>query len=243
MSERLGSDIWLSFCADLAGGRSANIHMTDETKTHLNEVEAAIHEAKRLLAKHEYADELRNVLVIGFIDQMIEHHESMLALIRSGKTGSAFALARSVFESMYRGLWINLCASDAQITEFEKKDELPLTMGQMAKAIDTTTSDPADPHQFFSDLKSRGWSGLCSYTHTGLLQLGSRFTGHNVEPAYKDAEIVEITSTTTTCVLLSVGRFLVTQNHADDAKAAEALIETYGKAAEQALQAQQPNQA
>ena len=214
--------------------------MIEETKAHLDQVEGAIQEAKRLLAKHGYADELRNVLVIGFIDQMIEHHESMLLLIRSGKVGSAFALARSVFESMYRGLWINLCATDAQITDFEKNDGLPLTMAQMAKAIDTATSDPADPHQFFSDLKSRGWSGLCSYTHTGLLQLGRRFTGHNVEPAYKDGEIVEITNSTTTCVLLLVGRFLVTQNHADDAKAAESLIETYGKAADRAAQPNAP---
>ena len=100
--------------------------MTDATKAHLNQVEAATQRVKELLATHGYADDLRNVLVIGFIDQMVEHHESMLLLIRNGKNGSAFALARSIFESMYRALWINLCATDAQISTFERNDELPL---------------------------------------------------------------------------------------------------------------------
>lgn len=71
-------------------------------------------------------------MVIAFIDQMIEHHESMLLLIRNGKVGSAFSLARSIFDSMFRGLWIGLFATDAQIADFEKKDELPLGMKAMA---------------------------------------------------------------------------------------------------------------
>jgi len=45
--------------------------------------------------------------VIGFIDQIIEHHESMLLLLRNGRTGSAFDLASSVVEGVYRGMWIN----------------------------------------------------------------------------------------------------------------------------------------
>ena len=37
--------------------------------------------------------------VVGLVDQMIEHHEAILQLIRSGKVGSAFALAGSMFEA------------------------------------------------------------------------------------------------------------------------------------------------
>jgi hypothetical protein len=175
-------------------------------------------------------------MVIAFIDQMIEHHESMLLLIRNGKVGSAFSLARSIFESMYRGLWIGLCATNDQLQHFEQNDELPLGMHAMAEAIDTATSDPADPHHFFADLKARGWSALCSYTHTGLLQLGRRFTGQSVQPSYSEAETLEVTTSTTTCVLLLVGRFLAMQSQAQDSKAAEALIETYGQAAPRAAQ-------
>src|SRR5436190_24356727 len=61
--------------------------MTEETAKHLTQVEKARQQVSRLLAKHGYPDELRNVLVIGFIDEMVEHHESMLLLIRNGKNG------------------------------------------------------------------------------------------------------------------------------------------------------------
>ena len=37
---------------------------------------------------------------------------------------------------MYRGRWLNFCATDAQVEQFERKDELPLTMAEMADAID-----------------------------------------------------------------------------------------------------------
>jgi hypothetical protein len=57
--------------------------MTPETREHLQHCEAAIQEAKRLLAIHGYPDDLRTVMVIGFITQLVEHHEAMLLLIRA----------------------------------------------------------------------------------------------------------------------------------------------------------------
>ncbi|HET9183497.1 MAG TPA: hypothetical protein VFP59_15280 [Candidatus Angelobacter sp.] len=202
--------------------------VTEETIRHLNRVEQVIEQTKGVLARHGFPDDLRTVMVIGFITQMIEHHEAMLLLVRNEKVGSAFALARSVFESMYRGLWINACATNEQIAAFEQDDELPVNMTQMARAID-------ELHQaqgFFTDLKNRGWAGLCSYTHTGLLQLGRRFTDDNVGPSYRDGEIFEVTTTVTTCILLLVGRFLIVQNHGDDSREVEALNRTYGPVAQ-----------
>lgn len=111
---------------------------------------------------------------------------------------------------------------------FEQDDELPVNMTQMARAIDEIHRAQG----FFTDLKDRGWAALCSYTHTGLLQLGRRFTAENVEPSYSDAEIFEVTTTVTTCILLLVGRFLVLQNHVDDSREVEALIHTYGPVAQ-----------
>jgi hypothetical protein len=200
--------------------------MKPETTEHLNKVERAIQKAKRLLANHGYPDTLRTVVVIGFIDQMIEHHESMLLLVRNGKIGSAFVLARSIFESAYRGVWVNFCATDAEIQHFEQHDELPVNMPQMASAID----EKYRAHDFFQDLKNRAWPALCSYTHTGLLQLGRRFTGHNVQPDYSEDEIFEATTAVTTCIVLLVGKFLAVQNHTEECRAAEALTGTYGRA-------------
>jgi len=203
--------------------------MTPEMTEHLIKVEAAIQGVKPLLARHPYPADLRTLLVIGFIAQMIEHHEGMLLLIRNDTVGSACVLARSIFESMYRGLWINFGASDEQIRAFERDDHLPIKMPGMARAIDETYH--ADG--LYEALLNRCWRALCSYTHTGLLQLGRRFTGQNVEPSYTDAEIEEATTTVTTCILLLVGRFFAAQNYAAERAETEALIATYGLAVHQ----------
>jgi hypothetical protein len=212
--------------------------MSPETTEHLNQVEAAVREAKRLLAIHGYTDDLRTVLVIGFITQTIEHHEAMLLLIRGEKVGSAFALARSLVEGMYRGLWINFVATDIEVTRFERRDDIGLSMTELACAIDGAYH----AEQFFEGFKTRSWDALNSYAHTGLLQLGRRFREHNVEPAYSDREIYEVATTVTTCVLILAGKFLAVQNHPDECRAVEELIETYGEAARRAARQQAANQ-
>ncbi len=92
--------------------------MTEETERHLKSLEVPIAAATRVLAQHAYADVLRNVVVSGLIDQLLEHHDSIFLLVRAEKIGSAFALARTVFEGMYRGLWLNFCATNEQIQEY-----------------------------------------------------------------------------------------------------------------------------
>ncbi len=213
--------------------------MKAETAKHLDQVEAAVRQARSVFVKFPHIDTLRNIIVIGLIDQMIEHHESMVMLIRTGKSGSAFALSRSIFESMFRGVWFALCATDDQLKYFEDNDELPfdssgkrMNMTTIATAIDAATgadlTDPSD--QFFKDLKDRGWKALCSYTHSGLLQLGRRFVGHSVQPGtgYTDEEIVEITTSSTTCVLILIDRFLAIEADDEGSRSVMALISTYG---------------
>lgn len=202
--------------------------MKSETEEHLKKVEGAIAEANHILAQHDYPDQSRTVIVIGLLATMIEHHRAMLLLSRNGRIGSAFALARSIVESMYRGMWINVCASDAQIQAFEADDKFPVNMPDMAKAID----EAYRAHGFFEDLRNRGWAALCSYTHSGMLQLGRRFREHRVQPNYADAEIYEATTTVTTCILILAGKFLAVHNHGDESKAVEALVGHYGAAAQ-----------
>jgi uncharacterized protein DUF6988 len=157
--------------------------MTPETIEHLCQVEKAIEKPKAILSWQGYPDDRRTVITIAMVDQLIEHHGAILLLIRSGKVGSAFALARPVIEGMYRGLWINFCATDEQLQKFDETDELPLTMKELADEIDTKYL--ADG--FFANLKQRSWKALCSYAHNGMLQLARRFTGHQLKPAYTEA--------------------------------------------------------
>jgi len=201
--------------------------MKTETEEHLKKVEGAVAQANHILAQHDYPDNSRTVIVIGLLATMIEHHRAMLLLIRNARVGSAFTLARSIVESMYRGMWINGCATDQQIQAFEADDKFPVNMPDMAKAID----EAYRAHGFFENLRERGWAALCSYTHSGMLQLGRRFREHKVQPNYDDREIYEATTTVTTCILLLAGKFLAYQNHVAECRAVEALVGIYGPAA------------
>jgi hypothetical protein len=206
--------------------------MTAETVEHLCQVEVPIKNAKAILSQHGYSDDKRTVMTIAMIDQLIEHHGAILLLIRSGKVGSAFALARPCVEGMYRGLWINFCATDEQLQEFDETDEMPHNMKELADEIDAEYLGEG----FFADLKKRSWNALCSYAHNGMLQLGRRFTGHLLKPAYSDGEIYEVTTSTTTVILALISKFLAVQNHVESSKATEQLVESYGPAAKQPAQ-------
>src|SRR5215472_2810237 len=104
---------------------------TPELIEHLGEVEVAVERLKTLLNPHHYPDDLRTLILAGTIDQLIEHHAAVLLLVRSEKVGSAFALSRSIIEGMYRGLWLNFCATNDEVKTFEREDKLPLKMNSI----------------------------------------------------------------------------------------------------------------
>lgn len=200
--------------------------MESETKEHLKRVESAIQAARAIIGTHRYPDDIRSVIVMGLIDQMREYHESLLLLIRSGFAGSAFVLTRGIFESLYRGLWFNACATDSEVEQFEMHDKFPrgLTMQEMAKAIDGKYQGG----NFFQDFANTFWGPLCSYTHTGMLQLGQRFNEDKVEGVYSDGQISAVTTIATNCFLILASRFLAAQNHPEESNAVEQLKHTYG---------------
>ena len=123
--------------------------------------------------------DLRTIPVGGLVIQVIEHHEAMLLLIRNGKNGSAFALARSIFKSMFRGMRFQLCATDAQLQYFEQNDELPpdasgkqMNMAKMAISVRSRVGSFQNPPEsylrksFF--LKSRESGFLAFHRHLFL---------------------------------------------------------------------------
>jgi hypothetical protein len=197
-------------------------------KAHLIKCEKAVQSAKPIIGNFEFPDDYRTTTLIGFVSVLVEHQEAFLLLIMHRLSGSAFALVRPVVEGMYRALWLNVCATDQQLKKFNEKDEIDLTLAQMADAI-----DPAhNTGDFFSDFKKRSWKALNSYTHTGMLQIGRRFKGHEVVNDYSDEEIYEVATVVTTCVLLVISRFLAKQGKADAAKEIDALIVTFGPLAD-----------
>lgn len=99
----------------------------------------------------------------------------------------AFALARIMYEAYIRGTWFLHCASDEQISDFIKKDEIEINIGKMILEIEKT-------EEFFeSDILSRSkkahWNTLCSFTHSGYAQLSRYFNPKELFANYHDEDI------------------------------------------------------
>jgi hypothetical protein len=201
--------------------------MTNELKEHLIRCEKAIQSTKPILAKHGFPGDYRTVTVIGFISVLIEHQESVLLLVMHDKAGSASALVRPIVEGAFRGLWINLPATDEEVKKFNQKDKIDLEFGELATVLDTAYG----VGDFFRDFKTRTWKHLNSYTHGGMHQIGRRFVKHEVANNYSEDEIYEMTTTVTTMVLILVSFFLKKQGHVDLGDEVQALVETYGPVA------------
>ncbi len=202
--------------------------LTQKLKEHLARCEKAMQSAKPILAKPHFPTDNRTLTVIGFVSMLIEHQESLLVLVMHEKTGSAFALARPIVEGAYRGMWLNLPATDDEVKKFNEKDQIDLGFGDIAKKLDAAygTGD------FFENLKTRSWKALNSYTHGGMLQIGRRFTNNELVSNYSDAEIYEICSAVTTVVLVLVSVLLKKHGNRDLALEIDALVETYGPVAD-----------
>jgi hypothetical protein len=202
--------------------------MTNELKAHLIRCEKAVQSIKPILARHGFPDDYRTVTVIGFMSVLIEHQESILLLVMHNNAGSASALVRPIVEGAYRGLWINLPATDEEIEKFNQQDKIALGFGELATALDTAYG----MGDFFQDFKTRTWKHLNSYTHGGMHQIGRRFVKHEVANNYSEGEIYEMTTTVTTMVVLLVSFFLKRQGHLDSGDEVQALLETYGPVAD-----------
>ena len=198
--------------------------MTNELRAHLIRCEKAMRSAKPILGGHSFPDDRRTFTVIGFISVLIELQESILLLVLYDKPGSAAALLRTVVESAYRALWVNLPASDAEIEKFNQKDKIDLGFGEIAEAVD----DAYSTADFFRGFKDRAWKHLNSYTHVGMHQIGRRFVKHEVANNYSEEEIYEFTTMSTTLALLPISSFLKTHGHVDSGDRVQALMEAYG---------------
>jgi len=210
--------------------------MTNELREHLKQVESAIQNAKPILEKHaaDYdMQDKRTLTVLCFISLMFEHHESILALLALDKVGSAFALARSVVEGVYRGLWINSGATGEAVERFARNDEIDLGMTALAQANDETYKLGKNG-DFFRDFKKRSWDALNSYTHAGIMQLARRFSEHEFKPDYTEKQVVQITNALTTLILVLAAYFLTVrgQKFIEAAEAIDKLTQTYGPLAE-----------
>lgn len=173
----------------------------------------------------EYKDDTRLMVLLAYVDLAIEHHEAIGLLFRRKLHGSAFSLTRVVFEILFCAHWVAKCASDKDLEKiaFKGNFEFP-PMGVIVKNVDTAFGTDG----FFEEIKKKGWKGMNSYTHSGLLQLAKRFKESKVAPNYSDEAIIETVDAITAALLL-LGRLLAAAvGRAGEVAKLDKLMEDFG---------------
>jgi hypothetical protein len=162
----------------------------------------------------------RVLLSVGCLDQAIEHHLAICCLLKSKVNGSAFALVRLIFESYVRGVWLKNCASETQLSQFQN-DKLKPSFGDLVSSIETLEDFQSG---VIGKLKKSAWSAMNSYTHTGFQQASRRFGKELIEPAYTDAEVIEVLKISGSFALLSFQQIAAEGNRLDFAQEANELL-------------------
>jgi hypothetical protein len=130
----------------------------------------------------------RNDLVYAYLSIALEHQHAICNLMSANLIGSALALLRLQLEASFRGLWIQLVASDVQVNELAQGGKEPFPQFKWMAAELEAAYSAGDWLSNFIDY----WSTLNGFTHSGLEQLGRRFRddGH-IGPNYPDEMVAE----------------------------------------------------
>ncbi len=168
---------------------------------------------RQLFQRHEYPRETKSLLLRAYVDIALEHHEAIWVLAKAKLNGSAFAMVRLVFDAMFRALWINKVATEQQI-EQAIDDKLGFRISKILDEIkEGYFSDrPPEEAELFGKILQflkEAWGPMCSFTHSGALQIRRRFTGDELKPNYDDAAIVEALNLVTIALLLLMHMFFV----------------------------------
>ena len=136
----------------------------------------------------EISPDDRTRISAACLDIALEHQKAIVLLIANKLFGTAFSLARILFEAYIRGLWLYKCATDKELDDF-KKDKLKKQFDAMIKEIER---QDGFEEGILSKAKSANWKAMNSYTHSGFFQVARRNKDETIEPNYANGEILEV---------------------------------------------------
>ena len=148
----------------------------------------------------------------------MEHHASIIWLLMHDLNASAFAILRLEFEAYVRASWMRECATGLWFKKFASDSEFP-KIGTLVEQLERTEMFR---EKVISVFKENSWSNLCSYTHTGSLQIQRWITESSISPNYSDPEIAEAISCANAFGLLAA---VGTSRLADDSELGLRLLE------------------
>lgn len=154
----------------------------------IDKSEALIQWTDKKIDGLEISSDERTRVSAACLDVALEHQKAIVLLVTKKLYGSAFSLARLIFEAYVRGLWLGTCASELEIENY-KKDKLEKTFATLIQEVEQIDGFNEG---ILSKAKSKSWSSMNSYTHSGFLQSVRRNKTNTIEPNYNTDEIIEI---------------------------------------------------
>jgi hypothetical protein len=130
------------------------------------------------------ADE-KSMLASGCLDVTLEHQAAIALLFQAGLHGSMFSLLRVLNESVARGMWLNLCASPAEVAKF-KQGKIDKDFGQLIADVEAHIGIQSP---VLSNLKASAWKAFNGFTHTGFNQVARRHDGGQLVGNYPEEEV------------------------------------------------------
>jgi uncharacterized protein DUF6988 len=161
--------------------------VTNVVNKHVAQSEDLIIWLDRFIERLSIPTNDRAVIVACCLDVALEHHKSIVLTTTESYYGSAFALIRLEFEAYVRGVWLSNCATDKEVERFKKSDKLDRKFGDMIADIEALEAFDVG---VLSKIKRESWNTMCSFTHTGRLQVVRRLTTTEIAPSYPEEEVV-----------------------------------------------------
>lgn len=117
----------------------------------------------------------------------LDHHATIVFLLRNDRRSSAFALLRAVFDATWRGAWAAFLAESEQLDDFiagryDPKPEPSIRYLERLHALPPV----------LSRVRLEGWSAMSAYVHGGSLQVQRWIRDGVVEPRHSDGEVVDV---------------------------------------------------
>jgi hypothetical protein len=150
---------------------------------------------------------------------VLTHRAAIMLLLRYDCATSAFALLRSVYESLCRGLWAEKFLNTPERAKHFKAVKGDLKIESMVKALDKGTSE-----KVYTTQKQALYTGLSDYAHGGLKQIMRWISEEEIAPQHTDEEVLEVlwmTNFFALDALAGIARLSELDTTAIDAKRAE----------------------
>ncbi len=214
--------------SDIIERKEAMVTENLEISIAVNRVADLRNKVTDLLSDYSVPGDMKNRILVGYLDIAIEHFDAICLLIEKDLNGSAYVLLRTLFETMHRASWVHHCASKTQIKKISRSDKFRFpSQKNMAEQIDKKCS-PEDPSfKFFGLIVDKHYGLLSSFTHSGLSPVSRRFKADDVIPNFEKQEMVTLLGAAAIILLLVSYLFFIAVGDMDKVQVPADLIMNY----------------